>query len=345
MILCSGGVGAYMMVDSFTDHRSSKIDVFNTAALQWTSEYRSEFANITSVKVEGDDDFSTPSLNLQNSDSTPADKDSGCKEDNTKIDQYSPLKWQRDVKIYDASDDCSWHNGCATGSIASLDVYIDGSSSYIKLPLFQETSRYISDSSSSQCEDGNFYDTYTGYCYTYTVLDKICVKVSRARSFDQMANGKWVIDSSNGGPGCGDSDDWQAGSYKSLKIYDSGDFPRDLTLSVTVRDSRDPLIEFYRQAGTTASSFGMCQSAKFWLGIVFLSIFGLFCIVLPVLLCRTCGCWGGAKYSRGPAVGHHNVPPSYEEHLVQPAATSYATYPAPPAASNPAYVPNSAGQA
>ena len=74
MILCSGGVGAYMMVDSFTDHRSSKIDVFNTAALQWTSEYRSEFANITSVKVEGDDDFSTPSLNLQNSDSTPADK-------------------------------------------------------------------------------------------------------------------------------------------------------------------------------------------------------------------------------------------------------------------------------
>lgn len=334
MILCSGGVGAYMMVDSFTDHRSSKIDVFNTAALQWTSEYRSDFANITSVKVEGDDDFSTPSLNLQNSDSTPADKDSGCKEDSTKIDQYSPLKWQRDVKIYDASDDCSWHNGCATGSIASLDVYIDGSSSYIKLPLFQETSRYISDSSSNQCEDGNFYDTYTGYCYTYTVLDKICVKVSQQP-------GKWVIDSSNGGPGCGDSDDWQAGSYKSLKIYNSGDFPRDLTLSVTVRDSRDPLIEFYRQAGTTASSFGMCQSAKFWLGVVFLSVFVLFCIVLPVLLCRTCGCWGGTKYSRGPAVGHHNVPPSYEEHLVQPAAT----YPAPPASSNPAYVPNSGNQA
>lgn len=313
-----------MMVDSFIDHRSDHIKDYNSAVDNWDQSQRLTFRSIAGISVEGATTYRSPEyyLSRQQSDSTPASKDgSGCHEDQSSPDTYTPLKWTANANsMYDASPYCNYNNGCQTNNVATLQVYIGAATSTLKLPLFKAESRSVQHR--SDCTNGDFYES--GQCIEYSYLYKLCVKVSQS-------SGNWYLDSSYGGYGCGDNANWQPGAYRSFKVYNSGDFPGNLNIDVTVRSLYDPLVQFYAIVGTGASSFGMCQRTKFVVGVVLLSVFVLFCIVLPIMVARfACGWCGGKKYSREEVVEYHPSGPSYQEHLVQPSTAPSAPPTAPP---------------
>jgi len=325
LLLASGAVGVYMMVDSFIDHRSAHIQDFNDAVDTWDATQGPVFnTGLTNMAVTGTTPYRPTGTEVYlaktSSDSTPTSKDgSGCHEDKESPDSYTPVKWSVSATaLFDASPYCNYNNGCQTGGIATLKVFTGPpthfATSTLTIPLFKASVKSVSHQ--SDCTSGDFYEH--GQCIEYSVLDELCVKVS------QHTDGMWYADQSYGGYGCGDNSNWEPGTYKHFKVYPSGshDFPGLLNIDVTVRSKYDPLVQFYNIVGAGASSFGMCQRTKFVVGVVLLSVFVLFCCILPIMVGRiACGWCGGKKYSSDKSYVHQqDYAPSYQENLVQPSS-------------------------
>lgn len=272
--LCLGPIlfltGFGLLISSLTDFRTGHIDNYNAAVTAWTtsdginpSNYQilSAVMNVSMVFSY----FPLTSTLLANSLS-----ESYISDNDQRISSYSDYIRFMSPAVIDLSSRCSqyapWY-GCDLTAYASFELFVGGKSvNYISVPAFTRSRKPVSQE--SQCDAGDYWDSFSSNCDTYSVISDICVKIS------QEALGGWSVDNSFGGPGCG-TYSWNAASYTRLRIESSFDFPTRQPVLLTVRSVKDPRVAFYGEMGPGSTNFGMTQGAKARTGIVLLIIGGI----------------------------------------------------------------------
>jgi len=191
------------------------------------------------------------------------------------INKYGEyIRFENRVNL-DMTSRCTSSGGCDKSNFASFFVNLDGSRlGTYSIPAFTVTSRSVS--RGSDCNDGDFYDSFWNRCDSYYMIASICVKIR------QTLTG-WTSDLSYGGAGCGISS-WEPAAYNRLRVYTSRDLPTIISVPLAVRSVKDPRVAFFGVMGAGSSlNFGLTQGEKATIGTVLL-VFGVLIIL----------CLGGA---------------------------------------------------
>jgi len=269
-------VGFGMLVSSLTDYRTVHIENYNSAVELWSSgeTVLSSYENtrlVSNVSMAFDN-MPLTSSKLPNT-STP---ETYIFDDDLRVETYTQFVRFGSGSLMDFSGHCSQYNpwyGCDVTPLASFSLFVNGKNIYhASVPAFTRTRKYTP--RESDCADGDFWDSISLNCDAYSVISTICVKIEQTAT-------NWAVDYSYGGIGCGQNA-WEAASYTRLRLYSTADFPRIVSVPLSVRSSRDPRVAFYNEMGIGATSFGMTQGAKARTGAVLL-------IIGSVILFFLCG--------------------------------------------------------
>jgi len=261
-------VGFGMLVSSLTDYRTGHIDAYNTAIELWTTQGVDVYSNyentrnVINISMVFDNFLSAK---LPNS-SAP---ESYLWDDDDRVHTYTQFQRFGTGMTMDFTGHCSdgtpWW-GCDVTPLAAFKLLVNGQNIYhANIPAFTRTQKHAS--RESNCESGDYWDSLSQTCDSYSMISSICVKIQ------QTATG-WVVDDSDGGIGCGMTT-WNTAYYERLRIWSYLDFPKTVYVPLSVRSVRDPRVAFYSEMGVGATNFGLTQGAKARTGAALLIIGGI----------------------------------------------------------------------
>jgi hypothetical protein len=243
-----------MLISSLTDYRTGHINNFNAAVETWSSPVLGAYKATTEVAgVRMVFDNLPLSSQLPNS----SLYESYINDDDNRINTYPQYMIRFSTgALMDLSHRCSQFDpwwGCDVSPVASFSLFVNGQNiSRISVPAFTRTRTYVS--RESYCQSGDYWDSISNYCDSYSVISNICVKIMEKES-------GWYLDNSYGGTGCG-LNTWEPATYKRLYIYGSTDFPGTVYVNLELRSKMDPRVAFYAEMGAGSTTFGLTQGAK-----------------------------------------------------------------------------------